>query len=180
MTSHDFWMNVLAHFVAIVLGGVKLAILSGIFWYVFRKKYMAKFMGKLFQELMSQIQPPAPVPGYHSQPAVAPAAVPLPDAAFAAGHMPHGLLEDYEPLSLEELRPYIDELESVNPQTQAEILKIAAKHGYCWDSFGRLIRIPTPSVNTRPPVKICSGLGCTIGSEGLKHGPECPEAQKPN
>ena len=141
MTTQDFWTNVLAHFVAIVLGGLKLAIFSGIFWYVFRKKYMAKFVGKLMQDLMAQLNPPAAVP---TEAGAFVSTAPLPGGpGFGAGPAPEGLLGDYAALSIEELRPYIDELEKRNPQTQAEILEIAGRHGYCWDSFGRLIRIPT-------------------------------------
>lgn len=65
MSAREFWMQVLIHFTAVVLGGFKLAVISGIFWYVVRRKYLAKWMGAMMKDLMTQMSaPPEPVPGY--------------------------------------------------------------------------------------------------------------------
>lgn len=73
MSLRDFWMQVLIHFTAIVLGGLKVALISGVVWYFIRKKYLAKWIGSLMKDLTTQIggagvpgayDPGQPVPGY--------------------------------------------------------------------------------------------------------------------
>lgn len=140
MSGHDFWMQVLVHFVAIVLGGLKLAIVSAIFWYVFRKKYLVKIMGKLMQDLMQQISPPAPVP-VESYVRVGEAPSPMPGGpGFGAGPEPHGLLKDHVPLSLEELRPYLVDLEEGKPTDPSRDHR---DRGAAWVLLGQL-RPPDP------------------------------------
>lgn len=57
MTSHDWWMQFSAHFLAIVLGGLKVMFLGWLFWWFIRKKYLGKIVAGLMKDVQEQILP---------------------------------------------------------------------------------------------------------------------------
>lgn len=56
--SHEWWSTFSAHFLAILLGGLKVMVVGWLLTWFIRKKYLGKFMVSLMQDVMKQLNPP--------------------------------------------------------------------------------------------------------------------------
>lgn len=57
VVGSEWWSTFSAHLAAIVLGGVKVILISWLLWFLFRKKFIKKFVVGMTKDLMGEILP---------------------------------------------------------------------------------------------------------------------------
>lgn len=67
-----WWSIFSAHLAAIVIGGTKVILISWLLWYLFRKRFVKKFVGGMMKDMMAEVLPM--VQGLDSQKAHGPTA----------------------------------------------------------------------------------------------------------